>query len=431
MRSEIKCDVYKSDVINESYEKYLHPSGLEIYIFPKKMSTAYAIFGAKYGSVHNKFLCDGKTVSIPDGVAHFLEHKLFSNEDGSDSFVRFSKYGAEANAYTSFNRTAYLFNCTENLEESLAELLEFVTHPYFTEENVNSEKGIIAEEIKMYDDSPYDRCYYGMLEGLYQNHSIKRNICGSVESISRITPEMLYQCYDDFYNLSNMILIVCGDFDADKIFEVISQKLSTENRESKDIRINENEFEPPFVNKPYVEQKMQVSKPLFNIAFKDTDIPTNAHDRQKKDAVMAILDEMLFSRAGELYNYLFENDIISPNLSCGYTISETFAYNSIVGEAEDPQLVLKEIKKHIRKMIAKGLSQDDFECFKRVMYAEFVRSFDSTDSIANNLFSFASEGAELLSYADIISSVTLEDVEELLKTSFKEEKTTLSVVLPI
>lgn len=431
MRSEIKCDVYKSDVINESYEKYLHPSGLEIYIFPKKMSTAYAIFGAKYGSVHNKFICDGETVSFPDGVAHFLEHKLFSNEDGSDSFVRFSKYGAEANAYTSFNRTAYLFNCTENLEESLAELLEFVTHPYFTEENVNAEKGIIAEEIKMYDDSPYDRCYYGMLEGLYKNHSIKRNICGSVESISKITPELLYQCYNNFYNLSNMILIVCGDFDEDKIFDVIAQKLSVDRRTAKEIKINENEFELPAVNKPYIEQKMQVSKPLFNIAFKDTDIPLSARERQKKDAAMAILDEMLFSRAGELYNYLFENDIISPNLSCGYTISETFAYNSIVGEAEDPQLVLKEIKKHIKKKLSRGLSQEDFECFKRVMYAEFVRSFDSTDSIANNLFSFASEEAELLSYADIISSVTLEDVEELLKTSFTEEKITLSVILPI
>ena len=431
MRSEFKCEIYKSEVINEEYRKYLHPSGLEIYIFPKEMSTAYAIFGAKYGSVHNKFISDGEVVSVPDGVAHFLEHKLFSNEDGTDSFVRFSKFGAEANAYTSFNRTAYLFNCTENFEQAFAELLEFVTHPYFTEESVNAEKGIIAEEIKMYDDSPYDRCYYGMLEGLYKDHSIKRNICGSVESISKITPEMLYRCYNDFYSLSNMLLILCGDINEDNVFDIIDQKLSLERRALKEIKINENEFESPKVNKPYVEQKMQVSKPLFNIAFKDTDIPQNAHERQKKDAVMAILDEMLFSRAGELYNYLFENDIISPNLSCGYTISETFAYNSIVGEAEDPQLVLKEIKKHIKKTISKGLSKEDFECFKRVMYAEFVRSFDSTDSIANNLFSFASEGAELLSYADIISSVTLEDVEEMLKTSFTDERTTLSVILPI
>ena len=195
MRTEFKCEEFTNSTINERYRKYLHSSGLEIYIIPKKMSTAYAIFGAKYGSLHNKFICNGEQITIPDGVAHFLEHKLFSNEDGTDSFERFSMLGADANAYTSFNRTAYLFNCTESFEESLEELLKFVTHPYFTEENVNSEKGIIAEEIKMYEDSPYDKCYYGMLDGLYEKHSIKRNICGSVESISDITPDTLYRCY--------------------------------------------------------------------------------------------------------------------------------------------------------------------------------------------------------------------------------------------
>ena len=215
------------------------------------------------------------------------------------------------------------------------------------------------------------------------------------------------------------------------VLRVVDKNIVESRTVGKGVKINENEFETPYASKPYVEHKMQVSKPLFNIAFKDTDISSDSRERQKKDATMAILNEMLFSRAGELYNYLFEKDIISPNLSCGYTISETFAYNSIVGEAEDPRRVLTEIERYIKRSISHGLSREDFERSKRVMYAEFVRAFDSTDSIANNLFSFVVEGAELLSYADIINSVTFDDVESLLKSSFIKKKSTLSVVLPI
>jgi predicted Zn-dependent peptidase len=185
------------------------------------------------------------------------------------------------------------------------------------------------------------------------------------------------------------------------------------------------------VFKAYVEQKMQVSRPIFNIGYKDTEISQNGTERQKKDAVMSILNEMLFSRAGELYNYLFENNIVSPNLSYGYTISENAAYNSVAGEADDPKKVLDEIQKYIEKVKRDGLSIDDFNRGKRVMYAEFVKAFDSTDSIANNMFSFICDDAELLDYSDIISSVTFEDVCEQFERSFSKETTVLSVVLPI
>ena len=176
---------------------------------------------------------------------------------------------------------------------------------------------------------------------------------------------------------------------------------------------------------------MQVSKPIFNIGYKDIEIPQNASERQKKDAVMSILNEMLFSRAGELYNYLFENNIVSPNMSYGYTISENAAYNSIAGEADDPERVLGEIQNYIDKTMKNGLSIDDFERGKKVMYAEFVKAFDSTDSIANNLFSFVCDGAELLDYSNIINSVTFDDVCEQFEKSFNKEATVLSVVLPI
>ena len=428
--------IYKSALLSEEYKKYLHPSGLEIYVFPKKLTTFYAIMGVKYGSIHSAFSKKGssETITVPDGIAHFLEHKLFANEDGSDAFERFSELGADANAYTSFSKTAYLFSATENFYESLYELISFVTHPYFSKENVDSEVGIITEEIRVYDDSPSDRCFYGMLEGLYERHSIRRNICGTADSIREITPELLYECYKRFYNLNNMALFVCGDIDEtdeERIISIVDELLPQKAEPFDTVYENENEHESPFVYNAYIEKKMQVSKPIFNIGIKDTDIPYDATERQKRDATYSILDEIIFSRAGELYESLFERDIISPQYSYGYTMSPTSAYNSIAGEADDPKLALDEILKYIEKLKESGLSHEDFVRAKRVSYAEFVKSFDSTDNIANNLMSFAFDGAELLSYADIIDSVSFDDVTEIFKNAFDKEKITLSVILPL
>ncbi len=434
MSNQLPCLSYQSERLREGYRVYRHPSGLSIFIFPKQMSTTYAIFGTKYGSIHNRFRTKDETdwTVVPDGIAHFLEHKLFTCEDGSDAFERFSDYGADANAYTSFNKTCYLFSCTDRLEESLGELLEFVTHPYFTEESVASEVGIISEEIRMYDDNPSDRCFYGMLEAMYAHHSIRRNICGTVRSIATITPELLYHCYHTFYRLSNMALVVCGDITDEQILNIVNQHLSTKTADEAEVLCaDENTEEAPQVFLPYKEQRMQVAKPIFNIGIKDTDIPQDATLRQRKDAAMAILDEMLFSRAGSFYNRLLENDLISPALSYGYSIAKTTAYNSLAGESDDPHAVLRELLSYVKAVRNEGLREEDFRRAKRVMYAEFVKTFDSTDSIANNLFSFFCEESELLSYADILDSVTFEEVCSLLQTAFCEDAIALSVVRPL
>lgn len=423
--------LYKSSLLCEEYREYKHSSGLTIIVFPKKLTTTYAIMGVKYGSLNSNFTVGGEQVTVPDGIAHFLEHKLFTNEDGSDSFEKFSALGADANAYTSFNKTAYLFSCTDDYRAPLCELIDFVTHPYFMPESVANEIGIISEEIRMYDDNPGDRCFYGMLEGMYRHHAIRKNICGSIESISRITPDTLYSCYNAFYDLHNMVLVVCGDVDPDEVMKIANEHLPECTDDFTTVARNENALESPEVNLPYVERRMQLSKPIFNIGYKDIDIPTDPAERQRKDAIMAILDEMIFSRAGELYNSLFERDIISPNLSYGYSITKDAAYNSVAGEADDPSQVLSEISAYIEELRERGLPYDDFLRGKRVMYSEFVKSFDSTDNIANNLLAFFSEGAELLAYADIIESVSFEDVCEQFKKCFTPESVTLSVVKPL
>ena len=434
MTSNIPFISFENKRIHESYKKYSHPSGLDIYIFPKKMTATYAIFGTKYGSIHNCFKYEGdkEWTTVPDGIAHFLEHKLFVCEDGSDAFERFSDYGADANAYTSFNKTCYLFSCTDRFADSLGELLDFVTHPYFTKESVENEIGIISEEIKMYDDNPSDRCFYGMLEGMYESHSIRRNICGTKETISKITPELLYTCYESFYRLSNMVLVICGDVSDSEVLEIADKHLpSTVKNEKKIIYANENENEHPSVNMPYVEQKMQVAKPMFKIGIKDTDISSDASERQRKEAKMAILNEMIFSGSMDLYARLIEKDMISPAFSYGYTVGDSFAYNSVSGESDDPQAVLSEILEHIERLKETGLDYGDFLRSKRVMYAEAVKSYDSVESIANNLFSFVCDGFELLSDTDIIDSISFEEIYELFMKAFNRESITLSVVLPI
>ena len=421
---------YNSETLGESYFKYTHPSGLDIYVFPKNMSATYALFGVKYGSINNSIAIGGECVNVPDGIAHFLEHKLFFNEDGSDSFERFSEYGADANAYTSFNKTAYLFSCTDRFEDSLGELIYFVTHPYFTEESVQAEIGIISEEIKMYEDNPGDRCFYGMLEGMYEHHSIRRNICGDVDSIRKITPELLYNCHSAYYTPENMALVVCGNVDADVVIDIADKHLVCYCKKYDAQPSRKDQTESPFVFESYVEAQMQVSKPMFSIGYKDVNISADARERIRRDAVMSILNEMIFARSAELYSSLFESNMISPAFSYGYTISKDFAYSSVAGEADDPKAVLDEISEHIKTLKARGLDRGEFERAKRVMYAEAVKTFDSTESVANSLFAFVCEDAEMLEFTDVLADITFDEISAIFENAFDNRTVTLSVVIP-
>ena len=423
---------HKNAFLDESYEKYVHHCGLEIYIFPKDMTSTYALFGVKYGSVHNTFTTpDGKTVTVPDGIAHFLEHKLFFNEDGTDSFERFSELGADANAFTSNTKTAYLFNCTDNFEESLEELVTFVTHPYFTPESVASEIGIISEEIQMYEDNPSSRCYYAMLEAMYTRHSVRNNVAGSLSSIRQISADMLYDCYNSFYRPKNMALIVCGKVSAEQVLNVLDRCLPESFSGDCAQKINENLLESPLVDKEYTEQRMQVAKPIFCIGIKDTDIPSDPRERARKDATMAILNEVLFSAAGDFYNDMFERGIISPGLATGYTVADSFAHFTVEGEADDPKLFYDEFLKYISETLKNGLCQEDFERTKRVMFAEQVKGFDSTEGIGDAIFSCAYDGIGIFDYFNALNDVSFEDVSNALTSFFGQPSITLSVVLPL
>lgn len=424
-------EIVESSALGEKYELIHHKSGLDIYVYPKKIATTYALFATHYGSVDNKFMIEGENepTEVPLGIAHFLEHKMFTKEDGSDSFDRFSELGADANAYTSYDKTVYLFSCTSNFSECLSELIDFVTHPFFTKETVKKERGIIGEEIGMYDDSPQNRSYYGMLEGLYHHHDIKNNVCGTVESIAKITPELLYRCHKVFYNLSNMALVVCGNVEAEEVIEIADKCL----KEQKSVNIirQKSKNEPPHAAKEKVISRMLLAKPIFDIGIKDIDVPKAPQERERRDIVMSIIADLLFSSTGALYSRLYEERLISPNPSSSYTISEDFAYTSFSGESDDPEKVYNIVKEFIAKKQTEGFCETEFIRCRKVFYSSFVRGLDSADDIANELVAYIFDGYNFFGYADIISKITLEEVNAIFRSAFAPESFTLSAVYPL
>lgn len=420
-------EVYTSDLLCEKFYKTVHKSGLTVCVFPKDMTTTYGVLSVKFGGNITEYEKDGNINVIPEGCAHFLEHKLFDNPDGGNADDVFSSLGAYSNAYTSNDMTAYLFSTTANEEECLEHLLYFVTHPYFTQATVDKEIGIIAQEIRGCIDDPYDRCYIGMLEGLYLNNPVKNEICGSEESISEITVETLYRCCQDFYIPSNMVLCVSGQLSPEKVLEIVD-KANLGGYET--VPLVKQFSEPSDVAKAYVEKEMHVGKPIFSIGIKDVAIPSDPVERYRRAETVNILLNMMFSEAGDFYLDMLEKGLVSPGFDVGYSSNEKTAYVMMSGESDDPKKLLECIKKQIIFAINGGLDVSDFERERKCMYASYVSEFDMTEDIAFLLNSYTWEEVELFSYPDMISSITFDDVCNVALEIFKEEFFTLSVVRP-
>ncbi len=418
---------FKSELLGEEYYKTVHESGLTVYVFPKDMSSTYAILSVNFGGNVTEYEKGGERVILPEGCAHFLEHKMFDNPDGGNADDVFSALGAYCNAYTSNDKTAYLFSTTENEEKCLEQLLYFVTNPFFTDATVNKEMGIISQEIRGCIDDPYDRCYIGMLEGMYHHDPVRREICGSEDSISKITPRILYKCCEDFYIPSNMCLCVSGRLLPDAVLKVVDGAFPRHECLIPSVA----EFkEPPCVVRSYVEREMPVGKPIFTIGVKDVDIPFDPKERFKRAQSVNILLNAMFSEAGEFYSKMLERGLISPGFDAGYSANSTTAYVMISGESDDPQDVLFKVKKHISEVIKYGIEREDFDREKKCMYASYISDFDVTEDIAFSLTSYNWENLDLFAYPDIISEIKYEDVNALAEKLFKDDFFTLSVILP-
>lgn len=416
----------KNELLDEKYYDIDHPSGLKILVMPKaNYSSTYAIFATKYGSIDTMIqMKNGEFKQIPEGTAHFLEHKLFESED-LDAFERFAKTGASANAYTSFDRTGYLFSCSANFKKNLEILLDFVQNPYFTQATVEKEQGIIGQEIDMYKDAPDWEVMFNCLRTMYHNLPVRIDIAGTQESIAEITAEMLYGCYDNFYNLHNMVLAVAGNVSTDEVIEVADKVLKPVDGKMAQRKVID---EPKEVIDNYIEEKLSVATPQFMFGFKEH---RNTPERTAKEEItMEILLDMISGPSSELYKRLFDGKLI--NNSFGFEYFTGFGYSAVLfaGESSDPKKVAEEIVNEIKRFRENGFDNDAFERTKKKLYGRMIMGMNDVDGIANNMAASYFAGEDIFTDFEIYKTVTLDDIKSLFDKTLDEKYSVLSVINP-
>lgn len=417
----------ESGRVGDCYFLLRHASGLDIYLYPKaNVSTTRVILGTKYGSIDNCFWPEdaAEPITVPEGIAHYLEHKLFESEDG-DAFARFSQTGASPNAYTGFDSTCYVFSCTDQLYESLEILLDFVQAPYFTDETIAKERGIIAQEISMYDDQPNWQVFFRYLRAMYHVHPVREDVAGTLESIARITPDHLYRCYNTFYNLRNMVLVLAGRFQAEKV-TAICDKMLKPAQPLKFQRFFPQE--PPEVKVPLVEQRLPVAIPVFQFGYKDDG---NRRQNEADLAATAVLLEVLASDASPMFRRLMDQGLANDSsFSYQYFEGPGFATATFSGESRDPQTVAAIIQDEIGRLQREGISEKAFRRAQRSLYGDCVASLNSPSSIAGWVLDFALRGLELFTYIDALAELSREEVSEKLAI-FREDRSVLSIIRPL
>ncbi|MBC1316053.1 EF-P 5-aminopentanol modification-associated protein YfmH [Listeria booriae] len=420
-------DQLKEAVYHETLD-----NGLQVYVLPKHgFSKTFAIFTTNYGSIDNEFVPLGQDAftRVPDGIAHFLEHKLFEKEDG-DVFFKFGEKGAFTNAFTSFTRTAYLFSSTSNVEENLETLVDFVQEPYFTEETVEKEKGIIGQEIQMYDDDADFRVYFGAIENMYHHHPVKIDIAGTVESIADIDKDLLYLCYNTFYHPSNMILFIVGNVNPEQaIDQVRANQAKKTFAPAKPIKRHfPDEPKSVAVPKKTLKFPVQIAKNL--VAIKEDIGLLRGKEAVQHEMTGDIMLELLFGTTSAAYLDLYDQGIIDDTFGFDYSLQDSFSFVLIGGDAKDPDLQESKIKETLENAIQIGFNEADLELIKRKKMGQFLRSLNSPEFIANQFSQYIFEEASLFDILPAIEAVTVADVENFLKRIYLEDRVTTFQIIP-
>ncbi len=415
-----------NEKLGESVYCLRHSSGLEIRVMPKTgYTSAYAVFGTKYGSIDTAVQNDkGEFETIPEGTAHFLEHKLFESED-LNAFERFAKTGASANAYTSFEETAYHFKCSENITESLEILLDFVQNPYFTQQTVEKEQGIIGQEIRMYQDLPDWQVMFNLLKALYSSHPVRIDIAGTQESIAKIDADLLYRLYKNFYNPANMVLCVAGAVDPQEVFDIVERCIK-----KTDARVIERKFEKESAKpvQTYIEEKLSVAQKQFLLGFKE-DISEPVLSLEDEFASEVVL-EAISGKSSPLFKRLLDEELI--DMGFGAQLFSGFGFSSVMigGTSADPEKTADIIKSEIRRMQKEGIDPVAFERAKRKFYGRYVMSYNGINYIANRIMNLYFSGYEPFAELEACKNLTIEKAQERLNV-IKEDASALSVISPI
>ncbi|MGE8204015.1 EF-P 5-aminopentanol modification-associated protein YfmH [Heyndrickxia sp. NPDC080065] len=413
------------------YEKM--SNGLDVYVLPKKgFSKTFATFTTKYGSIDNDFIpLESKDYKhVPDGIAHFLEHKLFEKEDG-DVFQQFSKQGASANAFTTFNRTAYLFSSTSNVEKNLETLIDMVQSPYFTEKTVEKEKGIIGQEITMYDDNPDWRLYFGVIENMYQHHPVKIDIAGTIESISPITDKLLYECYHTFYHPSNMLIFVVGAIDPEQTMTLIRDNQN--KKDYKDMPEIKRRFEeePSQVAEKKRVLRMNVQTPKCLVGVKACDVNQSGKEMLKNELTINILLDILFGKSSKNYFELYNEGLIDETFSYDYTQEGGFGFSMVGGDTENPDELANRLQKiMLEAKNGQHFTEEALERTKKKKIGGFLRQLNSPDFIANQFTRYAFNEMNLFDVVPSLEEITFTDLKKSAERFFEEDRFTVCQVVP-
>lgn len=419
-------EIIKSAKINEQYMRIKHPSGCTICLYPMEgFSTVYAMFGVDFGSIDTAFKMPGDSVftSVPEGAAHFLEHKLFENKEG-DAFDLFGRTGTNANAFTSFDKTVYLFYCSQKFEENLEILLNFVQNPYFTDESVEKEKGIIEQEIMMYNDDPDWRLLADSYLAVYHEHPVRIPIAGTKESIAGIDKETLYRCYKAFYSLDNAYISIAGGFDADKALEICDRLLKPSSQ-SKAEKLKH--CEPYEIKEKTVKVKLPCSKPMFEITYKFHEMEPS--EAKKAYVVYSMMLEVSLGRTSAFYSEMYERELLDDSFEMGAWTLRGLFMCCISGDSKDPELLFRKINDELARLKNDLPDKAEFENIKKRVYGALLSGYSDVGMVANSMLTAEMMNLTAFDVIEIASKVTYEDIVEALRT-LDLDNCSISIVEP-
>lgn len=402
-------------------------NGLTVFVFPKPdFGKSYAFFAANYGGIDMRFYADGAWRDTPAGVAHYLEHKMFDTQDGN-ALQDLASNGASPNAYTSSAITGYFFESTEKFEDNLKTLLSFVSVPYFTQESVDKERGIISQEIRMIEDEAEWQVFMDLLRALYDHHPIRIGVAGTVESIQDITPQTLYDCHRAFYNPANMVLCVAGNVDPERVCAIAEEILPAEGGES--VERDYGAPEPPHAIQKRIERRMAVSTPIFQFGCKG-DAPAPGAETMRLQLLGGLAMDALAGGSGRLYTELYEQGLINNEFSCGCEVYPGCAFLYAGGESRDPEAVAERLKQEAARLSREGIDPALWSRIKKAAYGAHVCALNSFEQICAGQAQAYFDGVDAMTFPEVFDTLTARDAQELLGRWFTQERCALAVVRP-
>ena len=418
-------EVFENKLINEKVYKEVLDNGLEVYLFPRKnVSKKVIMWGTKFGAVDNDFSVNGERITVPDGIAHYLEHKMFEQRSGINALDKLTSIGVDANAYTGSTETVYLYECTDNFYDALDEFMDYVQNPYFTDQNVDKERGIIEQEIMMYDDYPENKVYYNLMECLYHNNAIRIPVAGTVETIANIDKEKLYTIYNTFYVPNNMKMVIAGDFELDAIVEKIKEYMIMKRNDN--VVTRNYPEEPDTICKDKIIEKMEVSIPLFLLGYKlkrsDNDL--------KKSLAIDILSEVLFGKSSNFFNKLYKQGLLYSPIEMTMEYDRNFSTLIIDGESKDPEKVISLVKEELGSCKINGINEQDFSRIKKNLFGKYLKEFNDLTTISNKLIGSVLRGETPLVLVDLLQEIDINYINKVLQENFEEDKSAYSIIMP-